>query len=75
MFEFSMVVELQVLYGNNVIINIQQVTTDGDRKINNPLDILPKDKSSPWYGTKHMICTFSLMEQQVENDVIIKEDR
>jgi hypothetical protein len=30
-FDFSMVVVLPLLYGNNVIRNIQQVTTDGDR--------------------------------------------
>jgi hypothetical protein len=32
-FDFSMVVELPVLYGINVIRDIQQVTTDGDRQI------------------------------------------
>jgi hypothetical protein len=32
-FDFSMVVALTLLYGNNVIRNIQQVTTDGDRQI------------------------------------------
>jgi hypothetical protein len=29
-FDFSMVVALPLLYGNNLIRNIQQVTTDGD---------------------------------------------
>jgi hypothetical protein len=41
-FYFSMVLALPLLYGNNVIRNIQQVTTDGDRQIYNPLDILSK---------------------------------
>jgi hypothetical protein len=49
-FEFSMVVELPLLYGNNLIRNIQQVTTGGRQQIHNPLDILSKDESSPWYG-------------------------
>jgi hypothetical protein len=35
-FDFYMVVALPLLYGNNVIRNIQQVTTDGDRQIYNP---------------------------------------
>jgi hypothetical protein len=63
-FDFSMVVALPLLYGFNIIINIHQVTTDGDRQIYNPLDILSKDESSPWYGVKHMVCTFHLVEQQ-----------
>jgi hypothetical protein len=74
-FEFSMVVALPLLYGINVIRNIQQVTTDGDRQIYNPLDILPREESSPWYGVKHMLCTFHLVEQQFNNDVLNKEDR
>jgi hypothetical protein len=44
---FSMVVALPLLYGNNVIRNIQQVTTDGDRQIYNPLDLLSHNESSP----------------------------
>jgi hypothetical protein len=75
MFDFSMVVALPLLYGVNVIINIQQVTADGDRQIYNPLDILLRDESSPWYGVKHMMCTFHLVEQQFDHDVINKEDR
>jgi hypothetical protein len=74
-FDFSMVVALPLLYGNNVIRNIQQVTTDGDRQIYNPLDILSKNESSPWYGVKHMLCTFHLVEQQFDNYVLKKEDR
>jgi hypothetical protein len=35
--DFSMVVALPLLYGNNAITNIQQVTTGGDRQIYNPL--------------------------------------
>jgi hypothetical protein len=75
-FYFSMVVAFTLLYGNKVIRNIQQVTTDGDRQIYNPLDILSKDESSPWYGVKHMICTlFHLVEQQFDNDVLNKKYR
>jgi hypothetical protein len=74
-FDFSMVVGLPLLYGINVIRNIQQVTTDGDRQIYNPLDILSRDESSPWYGVKYMLCTFRLVEQQFDNDVLNKEDR
>jgi hypothetical protein len=70
-----MVVVLPVLYGNNVIRNIQQATTDGDRQIYNPLYPLSKNESSPWYGVKHMIFTFHLAEQQFDNDVLNKEDR
>jgi hypothetical protein len=73
-FDFSMVLALPLLYGINVIRNIQQVTTDGNRYIYNPLDILSRDKSSPWYGVKHMLCTFHLVEQQFGNDVLNKED-
>jgi hypothetical protein len=39
-FDFYMGVALPLLYGNNVLRNIQQVTTDGDRQIYNPLDLL-----------------------------------
>jgi hypothetical protein len=74
-FDFSMVVALPLLYENNVIRNIQQVTTDSDRQIYNPLDLLSQNESSPWYGVKHMLCTFHLVEQQFENDVLNKEDR
>jgi hypothetical protein len=74
-FDISMVVALPLLYGINVIRNIQQVTTDGDRKIYNPLDILSRDESSPWYGVKHMLCTFNLVEQQYDNDVLYKDNR
>jgi hypothetical protein len=74
-FDFSMVVALLVLQGNNFIRNIQQVTTDGDRQIYNPLDILPKDESSPLCDVKHMLCTFHFVEQQFNNDIINKEDR
>jgi hypothetical protein len=74
-FDFSMVVALPLLYGNNVIRNIQQFTTDGDRHIYNPLDLLSQNESSPWYGVKHMLCTFHLVEQQFDNDVLNKEDR
>jgi hypothetical protein len=74
-FDFSMVVALPLLYGNNIIRHIQQVTTDGDRKIYNPLDILSKDESSPWYGMEHMLSTFHLVEQKNDNDALNKEDR
>jgi hypothetical protein len=74
-FDFSMVVVLPLIYGINVIRNIQQVTTNGDRHIFNPLDILSRDKSSSWYGVKHMVCTFHLVEQQFDNDILNKEDR
>jgi hypothetical protein len=74
-FDFSMVVALPLLYGINVIRNTQQVTTDGDRQIYNPLDILSRDRSSPWYGVKHMLCTVHLVEQQFDNDVRNKEGR
>jgi hypothetical protein len=74
-FDASMVVELPLLYGNNVILNIQQVTSDGDRQINNPLDLLSQNESSPWYGVNYMLCTFHLVEHQFDNDVLKKEDR
>jgi hypothetical protein len=55
MFDFSMVVALPLLYGNNVIINIQQVTTDGDRQIYNLSDILSKNESSfLWNNTSFL---------------------
>jgi hypothetical protein len=72
-FDVSMVVALPLIYGKNVIQNIQEVTTDGDRQIYNPLDLLSQNESSPWYGVKHMVCTFHLVEQQFENDVLNKE--
>jgi hypothetical protein len=34
-----------------------------------------KNESSPWYGVKHMLCTFHLVEQQFDNDVLNLEDR
>jgi hypothetical protein len=74
-FDLSMVVALSLLYGNNVIRNIQQVTTDGDRQIYNPLDLLSQNEFSTWYGVKHMLCTFHLVEQQFDNYVLNKEDR
>jgi hypothetical protein len=46
-FDFSMVVVSPLLYGINLIRNIHQVTTDGDRHIYNPLDILSRYGSSP----------------------------
>jgi hypothetical protein len=61
---------LPLLYGNNVIRNIQQVTTDGNRQIYNQLDMLSQKESSPWYGVKHMLCTFHLVEQQFDNVVL-----
>jgi hypothetical protein len=70
-----MVVALPLLYGDNVIRNIQQVTTDGNRQIYNPLDLLSQNESSPWHGVKHMVCTFHLVEQQFDNDVLNKEDK
>jgi hypothetical protein len=62
-FDFSMVVVLPLLYGINAIRNMQQVTTDGDRQIFNPLDILSRDESSPWYGVKYMLRKFHLVEK------------
>jgi hypothetical protein len=74
-----MVVAFPLIHGNNVIRNIHQVTTNGDRQIYNPLDLLSQNESSPWHGVKHMLCTFNLVEQQfdndVYNDVFNKEDR
>jgi hypothetical protein len=61
-FDFSMDVALPYVYGNKVIRNIQQVTTNGNRQIYNPLDVLSKEKSSPWCGVEHMLCTFHLVE-------------
>jgi hypothetical protein len=63
-FDFSILVVLSLLYGINVIRNIQQVTTDGDRQIYNPLEILPREESSPWYGVRHMVCTFHVVEKK-----------
>jgi hypothetical protein len=74
-FDFFMVVVLPLLYGNNVIRNIQQVTTNGDRQIFNPLDLLSQNESSMWHGVKHILCTCNLVEQKFENDVLNKEDR
>jgi hypothetical protein len=74
-FDFSMVVVLPLLYVINVVRNIQQVTADGDRQIYNHLEILSRDESSTWYGVKHMLCTFHLVEERFDNDVLNKEDR
>jgi hypothetical protein len=57
------------------IINTQQVTTDSDRQIYNPLDIFSRDESSPFYGVNHMLCTFHLVEQKLDNNVLNKEDK
>jgi hypothetical protein len=57
-FDFSMFVALPLLCGNNIIQNIQQVTTDGYRQIYNPLDLLSQNESIPWYGVKHILYTF-----------------
>jgi hypothetical protein len=42
-FDLSMVVAVPLLHGSNVIRNIQQVTTNGDRQIYHPLDLLSQN--------------------------------
>jgi hypothetical protein len=74
-FDFSWDVAFPPMYGDNVIRKVQQVTTDGDSQIYNPLGALSKDPKSPWLGVVHMLCTCHLVEQKFDNAVLNKTDR
>jgi hypothetical protein len=63
------------MHGENIIRKLQQVTTDGDSQIYNPLDVLSKDPKSPWFDVVHMLCTCHLVVQKFDNAVLNKTDR
>jgi hypothetical protein len=66
-FDFSWDVAFPLMYGYNVIRKVQQITTDGDSQIYNPLGALSKDPKSPWFGVVHMLCAFHLVEHVFPN--------
>jgi hypothetical protein len=66
-------VALPALLGNEVISRIKQINTDGDRKIYEPRTKLSLDEKSPWYGVKHCICAYHMIDKLFKTKVYVND--
>jgi hypothetical protein len=60
-FRYVFEVAIPSLIGKATVERINQINTDGDRQIYNPLTNCILDKNSPWFGCIHVLCNYHNM--------------
>jgi hypothetical protein len=64
-------VALTDLLEKEVIYLIKQLNTDGDKKIYEPLTRISLDVNSPWYGVKHCVYDFHMIDKLFKTKVSV----
>jgi hypothetical protein len=68
-FEFA----IPSLIGEDTVEPINQINTNGDIKINNPLANCILDKSIPWFGCIHVLCNYHMIDKLFSTKVKITD--
>jgi hypothetical protein len=61
------------LIGEATVERINQINTDGDRQIYNPLTNCILDKNSPWFGCIHVLCNYHIIDKLFSTKVKITD--
>jgi hypothetical protein len=64
-------VAIPSLIGEATVERINQINTDGERQIYNPLTNCILDKSSPWFGFIHVLCNYHMIDKLFSTKVKI----
>jgi hypothetical protein len=66
-------VAIPSLIGEATVERIDQINTDGDRQIYNPLTNCILDKSSPWFGGIHLLCNYHMIDKLFSTKVKVTD--
>jgi hypothetical protein len=72
-FHYVFEVAIPSLIGDATVERINQINTDGDRQIYNPLTNCILDKSSPWFGFIHVLCNCHMIDKLFSTKVKITD--
>jgi hypothetical protein len=61
------------LISEATVERINQINTDGDRQIYNPLTNCILDKTSPWFGCIHVLCYYHMIDKLFSTKVKIED--
>jgi hypothetical protein len=62
-FRYVFEVAIPTLINEATVERINQINTDGDMQIYNPLTNCILDKSSPWFGCIHVLCNYHMIDK------------
>jgi hypothetical protein len=72
-FRYVFEVAIPSLISEATVEHINQINTDGDRRIYNPLTKCILDKSSPWFGCIHVLCNYHIIDKLFSTNVKIMD--
>jgi hypothetical protein len=72
-FRYVFEVALSTLIGEATVEYINQINTDGDMQIYNPITNCILDKNSPWFGCIHILCTYHMIDKLFSTKVHITD--
>jgi hypothetical protein len=72
-FRYLFEVAIPSLIGEATLERINQVNTDCDRQIYNPLTNCILDRSSPWFGCIHVLCNYHMIDKLFSTKVKITD--
>jgi hypothetical protein len=73
-FQYVFEIEIPSLIGEATVERINQINTDGDRQIYNPLTNCILDKTSPWFGCIHVLCNYHMINKLFSTKVKITDN-
>jgi hypothetical protein len=72
-FRYVFEVAIPSLIGEATMERINQINTNGDRQIYNPLTNCILDKTSPWFGCIHVLCNYHMIDKLFSTKVKITD--
>jgi hypothetical protein len=72
-FRYVFEIAIPSLIGEANVEHINQINTDGDRQIYNPLTNFILDKTSPWFGCIHVLCNCHMIDKLFSTKVKIMD--
>jgi hypothetical protein len=64
-FRYVFEIAIPSLISEATVERINQINTDGDRQIYNPLTSCILDKISPWFGCIHVLCNYHMIDKTI----------
>jgi hypothetical protein len=73
-FRYIFEIAIPSLIGEATVERINQMNTDGERQIYNPLTNCILDKNSPWFGCIHVLCNYHMIDKLFSTKVKITDN-
>jgi hypothetical protein len=73
-FQYVFEITIPSLIGEATVERINQINTDGDRQIYNPITNCILDKTSPWFGCIHVLCNCHMIDKLFSTKVKITDN-